>query len=662
MRHSFFSLLLLFIFLSHVAQGASVSPFSSTDQKRKVFSLTEEEYEDTRIDYDQDKEIDYWKIKNNNLIVEIYFTPIRTIYHIRNFKKSTVDERILFSEKGELYLHLSRYRKQAVLNFTKDGPLCSTNQSQEWEKIKNSFSTFTENNAAVNADIFVGGQCAEILEPEVYGKLNSVTREIYSPGKSSDSLLTCLEGPKVRDIFIKRFGEKEGALNHEKAVIGFKNSLIKFTQLAKKPDEAILTCKKVDGKTPANPMKVLESGKQIQFQFGDHVNLNELKEQLVHESLHISSISDEKTTTAVTDFCLKNITPNIVPKITNAAINKALSSPTTALDVLKGEQEVAKSESQKIPKNIAETPVTPTKDKSPVDMNRMADAAGTATVAEVSKAQTSGVVRMAESVLGSTPAVAAEPSTSLASSSSATTGSGSSSSGSSSGSSAYTSSSSYVASNSSTDDSRPARRTNDSSRSPASDYQLDMSTVGAKAPTVKIPTSAANSGVGKGEYIKEEVDLTRPIVTANSNSVRSPASTQTSSSDVSASSPALKANNIDQPSSGGGSYGASGGGASSVSLGSSSQSSNSSTSGSTQRRGTSSQTTGGSYVPSRDEVVSFFSGGSYQQARGKLKDQTFVQTLKQNNITVYDLGGNTYGAPKGEIIFVDQGDRFVRQK
>lgn len=668
------ALIALLIFLNE-AHGVSVSAFSSMEQKQKVFSLIDNDYEDTRIDYDYDKKIDYWRIKKGSLWIEVYYTPVRTIYHVRSFNKTQVDERIFFSENSKLYLAFTKQRKQFIYNFTSQGPLCIENHKNEWAKLTETFAKLSTQSIAMAAESFVGTQCGDILKEETYEHLLGATQEIFNPpGKTENTFIACLESPSAKGYFVKKFGEKDGALNYEKAIVGFKNSIVKFSELPK-TDSSILTCKIVEGDLPKNPMKVTETGAQILLQIKKDQSISsaEFKEQLFHESLHISSITDEDLNADITNLCLGK------KKIENKDVNKqdwkkqltkidpsemeslSMGSATTKLDVLKGKDLAAKNHSLDI-KDAAEASSLPGKHQSPVEMNRMAEAAGATTIAEASKVQTSGVIKAAESVLGSTLAVAAEPSTSLAGSSGATTGSGSSLSGSSSGSNPYASSPSYSAStSSSSDDSRPSRRASDSSRSPASEYQLDMSIVGAKAPIVKIPTPANSNSVGKGEYIKEEVDLTRSTVTTNSNIGRAPASTKTGSSDASTSSTA-QTNNVEQTSGNSENHSTTNGGVSSASFGSDSQSSNGSTSNSTQRRGTSPQTTGGPYVPSRDEVVSFFSGGSYQQARGKLKDQSFVQALKQNNITVYDLGGNTYGASRGEVIFVDQGDRFVRQK
>lgn len=72
----------------------------------------------------------------------------------------------------------------------------------------------------------------------------------------------------------------------------------------------------------------------------------------------------------------------------------------------------------------------------------------------------------------------------------------------------------------------------------------------------------------------------------------------------------------------------------------------------------------GSSAPSaaRDEVITFISNSNYAQAKEKLSDPAFGKQLESQKITVLDLYGNSFGATKGEVIFLDQGDRFVRQK
>ena len=65
---------------------------------------------------------------------------------------------------------------------------------------------------------------------------------------------------------------------------------------------------------------------------------------------------------------------------------------------------------------------------------------------------------------------------------------------------------------------------------------------------------------------------------------------------------------------------------------------------------------------SREEIVTFFSSGSYSLTKTKLRDTGFVDNLKTNKVTIIDLYGNSFGASRGDVIFLDDGNRFVRQK
>ncbi|WP_295900346.1 hypothetical protein [uncultured Bdellovibrio sp.] len=600
------------------------------------------------------------------MVIEVYYEGEKTLYHLKRYFGSSVNEKILLSKKDKLIILRSTNRKQKILTFTTQGPLCVGIQDTEWEKFKKNISEISAPLVNKSTEAFVGDQCFDTVEPETYTALTSSVKEIFAfPGKTSNPILDCLEGNKTKDLFIKKFGEKDGILNYEKAVIGFKNSIIKFSNM-KTGDDPILVCKKSADENIEHPMKVIESGAKIQFQFGKKVDLSKIKEQLFHESIHISSVSDEDLSQAVTSLCINQKVTNVA-KLKQDARASLFSSALTTLDISEGEFEAAVKGSQEIPKSVAENPKHPTKDQSPQDMNRMADSGGKQLVASESRAQTSGVVRMAEAVLGPSPAVAAEPAALAAASPAAATESAIESSNTSvsasSARSAYSNGPVTVAETTSASVSTTSRKDRSSSREPASEYQLDMSTVGGKTPKINIPTASSQSGkAGNGEYIKEEVDLTRTATSANSssNGSRQPAA-------VNAGSGAKQAQNTDHSIS---DIGNSGGGSVVSTTSSGAASANldrTPSSGSRiqqQRRGssTSSGSNSGTYTPGRDEVVSFISGGSYQQARSKLKDKNFVQTLKDNSITVYDLSGNTYGASRGDVIFVDQGDRFVRQK
>lgn len=584
-----------------------MTPFSSSEQKRAVFSLVDGDYEDVRIDHNQDKKMDYWRVKEGNLVVETYFSSSNTLYHVRRFQKNHVEEKIFFAKDRTLYLLRSQRRAQLVYNYTNEKPLCSDSVKTAWTELQKNLDAIGGNLTA-STDKFIGDQCLTTLEdfnPKISTRLPNATNDIFSP--RNNTLLNCLESPQVKSTFVQRFGELGGPLEHEKAIVGFKNSIIQFVELGSNPKaKPRMTCKKVKD-SPKNPMSVVESGDQIQFQFTDtEISVLDIKGMLFHESLHMSSVQDEDLAKAVTDQCIYGKATKLEAAKQEAS-SKSFGSTTSLLDTINGQEAEARATSQAIPKSVAEAPLPPPANAAPVEMNRMAEAVGTGTVAQVSRAQTSGVIRIAESMLSSTPAQAAStPSTSLASESSR------------------------------------------ESRAPASS---------AKVPAIKIPSSKALKAdtLARGEYIKEEIDLTKGAraPSAEAPMARTPNKTDAvqkatgvpTSSELASSSAAVASESSPAPA-----------------LNSRTPSSVSSNGKVKTKTPKTSPSRSVSSIPSRDEVVSFFSNTSYQQARGKLKDRNFIQTLKENRITVFDLGGNAYGAPKGEVIFVDQGDRFVRQK
>lgn len=658
-----FIFLFIFMFWLNQASAASISPFYSKEQKLTSFSYTDRDYEDIRIDFNQDKKIDFWKIKKSSIVIRVSFLNDRVIYHIRDIKGNLVSERILISMNEKLYLYYSKDRKQRVYNLENTSLMCPDNHKTEWAKLKELFSTVRDSTLGTCADNYLDNSCK--VDSTTSDFIVEALLEVYSPpyrsASSENKLLNCIESPSALQLFEKRYGKDIGSQEHNSVVAEYKNKIIKFLEYANGDQKPIISCK--ENPESKNLAMASELG-NIQIilpkqnaSSAEKPTALDFKKKIFHESIHTSSVEDEDMTKALTDLCIGNIEPN---KINLQPISITMGTKSMFPTVLDAEQSAARASVgslEAIPASVAENPKPLPSHSSPADMNRLAESGGTQQVAEVSRTQTSGVIRMAENVLAPTPAIAATPSNNLAATETASPSTSSSSSN-------YSSPSYETASvSSATARSNSSKPAESSSRAPASEYQLDMSTVSAKAPVVSLPSSASKTDtIARGEFVREEIDLTKPNSpsSAPSPQTRAPASAQAAPTGPSAT-PAIQNGNSEVTSSGGGLNSASSN-QTSASLGSESLSSNESRQASPARRASASSGSAGPYVPSRDEVVSFIAGGSYQQARGKLKDETFVQTLRQNSITVYDLGGNTYGATKGEVIFVDQGDRFVRQK
>ncbi|WP_374029498.1 hypothetical protein [Bdellovibrio bacteriovorus] len=672
----------------------------------RSFSLLDTDYEDTRIDTNLDKKLEYWKIQKGGLIIERYDLAEGVYYHIRKIQGARVQERVVLEENGDLYLIYAQNRRQEIYNFSENGRLCTTNHKSEWEKILKTYSQVSETDFMRTMGKSIADSCYEVDEKGTFADtLESAVRDIFRAPKDDkkNSFLSCVEGDTVKKMFVEKFGEKNGPIEHEKAVIGFKNSIIQI-QEATKP---IFTCKKKgsDASTPA--MQTAENG-LIQINMDPAETgavISRLRQQLVHESLHRSSVKDEALTNQIGALCnaekvriINKDALEMRTSLANANQTRSWSMLPDKNIIKKGADDAAKENKQVIAKEDAEAPPQPAKDASPADMNRLADARGKQEAKETSTAQTSGVVRMAEKVLGSTPANAAEPgpTNSLADNrSGASVPSGSyyagpssapSSSSASSESSSSSSSSSYdvatSSSSSSSDLSSRSSRSSSAPRAPASDYKMDTEVVvGSKVAAAKNLGNMRSKELQQGEYIKEEITVgggfsgggvanSRPSAPSDQQPQRAPAAvtppagarpstptTPSGSREVGGSGGGFNPGFSSAPGSPGNAGGGSGGSIPTVQP---------SVSGATPPQksaaGTAQRNVANTTTPSRDEVVSFFSRGSYENARAKLKDQTFINTLKQNKVTVYDLGGNEYGAEKGDVIFVDQGDRFVRQK
>ncbi|WP_373998631.1 hypothetical protein [Bdellovibrio bacteriovorus] len=664
MKPAFISLLLTFYYAG--SAFAWVSPYFSQENKRTAFTYVDGNYEDTRIDIDQDKNLEFWRIKQGNLLIDVTSSESEKQYRIRLFANSGVTEKLILQKGEDLFEIESSQRPIRYFNFTTEGPVCTTDNTP-WKKFLSDISSIGRAKIQSNIENFLSEECFNVGEPAaLVESIESVLKPPSNNNKGNE-YLKCLESEKAKAIFVGILGEKEGLTNHQKAIVGFKNAIISIAEGKNK--EPAFVCKAVDKESKAPIMQTSEKGLiLINLPEGKKLSATDFRDKIFHEVLHKSSIEDEKLPIELTKICSPNSHRVEVSKSTSQF--RSILANKNFVNI--GSKNATEKAPQKIDRAVAEAPADLPKAGSPTDMNRLADAGGAKSVKEASQQQTSPVIRMAEKVLAGSPAVAAEvPVNGLASSgggggsSSSTSDNISNESHSASSSSASSYASSYAGSDSSSE--KSSRST--SSRSPASEYKLNTKVVtGSEVAAARNLKKMGSDGLGAGEYIKEEIDLTRGtsyVASAPNNETR-PSSSMNQRSIASTSgskiSPVVSASEVGNSGSSGGASAplpSSGSGNSSNtggSLGSSTIPARQATKSNAQR-GTASV-----YVPSQDEVVSFFTSGSYNQARSKLKDQNFINTLKQNNITVIDLAGNGYGASKGQIIFVDQGDRFVRQK
>ena len=617
------SLLIIFAIIFTFANAEGVTPFSSVEQKRRVFSVIAKTQEDTRIDFNQDKRIDYWKIKKGQLAIEAYYKGGLVYYHIRKFEKGAVIERLVLQNGLRLKLVSSANRKQHVYHYSAKENECF---KQELKTVSSIIEDLQKASIDTQACIqnFTSEECFsrdnnQVFNSEIEVAIANVFKLPDNSPVENNKALSCFKDSRVKNLFISRFGKEDGEVEFEKSLIGLKNSLIKFSKMQDGGVEPVIRCKQTTEPNPKPPMKFSEAG-QIQILIkknGESYAPSEIEQQLFHENLHSSSITDEELTQAVTELCYKNKVTALAPLGANSAsnTNSAAMAPAQLNNFFQANTTQAKEVAMEIPRSV-EAPLPPPTNASPVDMNRVAAIESTERVQSISNSQTSGIVRMAESVLAATPAVAAPATTGLA----ATT-SGSS-----------------------------------NSRLPASTY-----TTSTSVPAAKLVGKQNSSGLKAGEYIKEEIDLTKQTTTTNTRVAASTNEKPTAAAAgkkgpvVSTATDIPATPEMATGGSGGASRRSTGPSLSAPSSGSRSPQRGMASSGSAV-----SQT---EFAKSKAGLVTQLSATSdYRKTRAQLDSAEFTQSLKENSITVYNLQGKTWGAKKGDIIFLDQGDRFVREK
>jgi hypothetical protein len=399
--------------------------------------------------------------------------------------------------------------------------------------------------------------------------------------------------------------------------------------------------------------------KMLQVRISDKClgNNNELSSVLKEEILHSFGINNETIAKCaaqcptVSDQLCKNDIFNKKLKLTNQtqflrnpnidiAINNPDGSPT---------EDVADSYNSaktiEVPKEIAvaqvpQPSVQDLKMTQSVESYTVTDTSATPSAAANSAATPStpeaasassypnSMMRFASEAILPEKAYAQSPS----SNSSATTTSGSShNTAPSSLSQFHSSSAAYAAEN-------LRRSSTAASRSPASTASLSASSLTTSGATSAAPsaTTAAEAAASPlGEH-KKSVARGSPSSSSNSSD-----GTSTSASGAGSSSASTSTGSSANSSAGGGSH-----------LGLVSKQN------SFSRRSSRSPAS----ISNSTELTKYFQTTPYREIKQRLQDPQFIQELRQNSTTVFDTQGHQYGAPQGQIIFSDKGNRFVKEK
>ncbi|NUN05087.1 MAG: hypothetical protein HUU57_04925 [Bdellovibrio sp.] len=602
------------------AYAASVSPFFSIEQKRKSFSISAREYQDSRIDPNSDGKVERWNIEKGPLKISISYLKDRTIYTIIKYEKTHVAERIVVARNGKLFLVKSQNRKEHIYYQSSPEIMCIANHESQWKKMNELFLKVTEGSLMICADKYQDKTCSE---SDFGDQINESIREVYRPPNTSEDskneFLSCLESNAAKEGFERKYGKEQGQTEHLQSIVNYKNKIVKF--LNSPTTSAVISCKELTDKSDA--AKASESGKIQLILDKNRLEKSEISDQiqsfkiqLFHETIHTSKVESEDLVTYLTKLCAEKIKTEVSEL---KVVGSDVSGSTFVIDSTKAAETASLKASDVIPASIAEAPKPLPPSGSPQEMNRVAEALGSEQTLKISQSQTSGVIKMAESVLASTPAVAAPVSNTIASTTSKSS----------------------------------------SSRLPASEPTYSPNTKAPSNPALKNLQKNSTSGKAR-EYITEEIDLTKQQMvgstasSASANRVAQAANSKATTASTSVGAPEVSTSTDTPTASTGSSRGnlnASGAGGGSISTGNTR----------TNNRGVASSGAASSQNEVREEIASSFLDKPYQEARKQLKNRAFVETLERNDITVYDLQGQSFGAPKGKIIFIDKGNRFDRK-
>lgn len=644
------------------------------------YMITYKDFEDVRIDGDMDGQIDLWYIKKGTTEIYTHFENGQAKHWQVRLGGNTVREAAYSLSQGKWEISNFNSRKPLLMNLQEEGCEVSTIQ----KKLKSFTADVSYMTVASSAEeLLLDSSCVKNLSSD---DKRTVVKNI-SQALVNPTIQTCLNNPKFQE-----------AVSEDKFAISGKLLAAKFelqkAQLSQQPKHygPLLKCEKAEGQN-----KTLTTDESTGF---IHLDLEKAKnkptiaglgkapiisaEGITHELLHRAGLKKESEVKAVEDLCAK------LKKGEALGSDNSVQSIMGAISVDEGAKETAKKSegnTQQVVKDSAKkAPVTKTDSNSapsapaPKSGTEIAAKAATANIpVELTVAQTqippantlsesisnpapvteagsqqalvrsasesSGMLRMANNLAGSfsTQAVAAD------------TGSASGGSGSKEVSRSVASTGAPIKAsngNPASDLLKASARTLSAGDRVVEEITIDGPSTAQKA----APTRSAN-------VASASAPTDRQAPSSTNEASRAPASQGSASGEVGSGMAAGGGGGGFASPSGsvGSSLGFSGGGSAGAPV-RGPAATNPEPATNTPAKSNSKQEVGSSSAGSREKIITDISRNTYKETKQKLSDPEFGKQLESQKITILDLYGNSTGAKKGEVIFLDQGDRFVRQK
>lgn len=659
-------------------------------EKDKIgrFVISYKEYEDIRIDSDWDGQIDYWYLRRGPLQVNVQLNAGQPDkLEIKNVGDSIVSLASYRWNNSKFIIEKVSQRPLILMNLSAEDAKC---QIDEIKTKMNTLGQSIEDGLLKNLvnDKLVSKDCEKDLSSREVGKLQ---RSLFSAisnsieAKDDARIASCLYKPKFKEAYDKKF---KSGIPADLIAARFQ---LQAMQLAHQADDhaPLITCEPAEGQK--SPLATSEKRKiHLNAQIYKEKNSVPSTEDLEHELLHRSGLESEEQVEAVVSVCkqisennfdmgfksVRGNTDDAASQATKDQSGKASADTKAALETrapasdsggksgvevakpssppaanspsssstpaANGNQIAASQASANIPKEMtlaqSGIPDSPTLSKS-ITSPPPATEAGSQQALVQSASESSGVLRMANNLVGAmnTRAGATDK---MASAESNITNSEVSA----------KSSGTAKSSDSNKAKSNPfaalSRDKVSSNERIVEQITLDGNQAPSSSPAPSSSRAVSANRPGQAAAGQSNTPFEQSEVARGAS-----ASGARSSGDTGASF------NATAPSMGGGSGGSPSRSPAAVkpSIAAKTRSANRNPNDLAPSQQASSTVT-------REEVVTYISNSSYQATKEKLQKPDFRKQLETQKITVLDLYGNTVGAPKGEVIFLDQGDKFVRQK
>lgn len=641
----------------NVINSKRISYMPFTYPKSSGYFIAYGGYEDIRIFDNNTQKIKLWHIKRAGLQIDQYFKNGKinslVIFGVRRNKLSRI---VYKQESGHLKLVYAKIYEPRTFGFS--GSLLQNFKSSNLcDMISDARADLSKISSTLNADILdqniegkiVPAECKNTMSDGDYYNIVVALDSDLNVGPNLNNFVSCIENKDTAKALSSASKVDVNDVQTDLEYVG-----LQYRMLASKfyndPDSLknFISCSSSESAPIA---KAKEGGRGIIFFEPKDKKRNkplteaDYDKAIAHELIHETGVVSDPVNNSLLSLCLDHDKDTASKEIVKFAMTDNLVVPQMGNLKETHANEVANT-NIKIPKEIAETKIP---DPPPEELNKPLTNSAAQTIAYNQNPEASATQALATSVGDSqrvytmanmmmagfvSPAVASSRSIASVDDMFDGSGSGSSSRGSGGGKAAKAN-----------DDSDPYKVTEEYEIHDPNTPAGSSGTPLGSASAFSLGTSGGSGSQGSsGAAASDEMATNRSVAVGRASGHGSGGAASFGGG------------------SGGGIASSGDGGGVSGSSGAGGASGNTRSIASVAKSAGKGASSGNASAPSGTEVISTLKNMEYHQAKKKLSDRGFVDSMKNNSITVVDQYGHSLGADHGHTVFLDRGDRFVWQK